>query len=68
MQNNEVKAILISLGDEPNMRRASRMRMRKKRVKGKQYSRTNRAVADCTVAGGLVFLALDTALNLLLQL
>lgn len=35
MQNNEVKAILISLGDEPNTRRASRMRNEEEKNKRK---------------------------------
>lgn len=47
MQNNEVKAVLISLGDEPNATRPGAMRNEEeKNKKEKQYFRTNKVIGE----------------------
>lgn len=62
MQNNEVKATLISLGDEPDVSMARGMRNEEeKRIKGERHSRTNKAMAGWLVSAGL---ASDTSLKL----
>lgn len=51
MQNNEVKAILISLGDEPNASRARGVRNEEEKNKRRVYSRTNKVVGESAMAG-----------------